>query len=302
MYLVHWRAPDWCLEATASILGSENVRARCHVIDNGATGGDDLAAALDPRAELISVPENLGYTGAANLALERAMSASPRPEFIVVAAHDVLVQPDTLAALADAARGDRKIGILGPILTAPAVEAGGWWRGWRAKATSSWDDSERFNERDWVSGTLLFMRPECIGEIGGFDVALGSYVEDVDLCLRARDAGWRVGVAPAARASGQGSASADVTLFVDINSVLVAVKRRGLLAAPPILGRYAYWAVRGVAAAAVPGRTSARRRASLAHARDHTRALGHLAHDWKRVRRIARAPRGGVPGFDVGSR
>jgi hypothetical protein len=146
-----------------------------------------------------------------------------------------------------------------------------------------------------VNGTLLLLRPECVLAIGGFDEALGSYVEDVELCLRARDAGWKVGVATAARAAGLGSASREVTVKVDVNSVLVAVKRRGLRAAVPIIGRYAYWTGRGVVAAALPGRDAARRRASLAHARDHARAIARIARTWPSLRGLAREPDAGVP-------
>jgi hypothetical protein len=297
VYLIHWRAPDWCVESAASVLESVGVCVRCHVIDNGATGGGELASRLDPRVIIETTPTNLGYTGAANVALAHAMKNEPRADFVVVAAHDLLVEPNTLRELSNVARADPSIGVLGPVLTAPARSAGGWWRGWRAKATSSFDESRAFNEREWVSGTLLFLLPECIRQIGGLDEALGSYVEDVDLCLRARDASWKVGIATGARASGIGSASEQVTMLVDVNSLLLAVKRRGLRACPGIVARYAYWVGRGVIASVLPGRTPERRRASLAHARDHARALGQIARSSRRIRLMAREPERGVPKF-----
>jgi GT2 family glycosyltransferase len=263
-------------------------------VDNGGSGGVALAQALDPRTDLVTTDENLGYTGAANRALERSLSEARRSEFVVIAAHDAHVEPGALAALSAAARTDEKIGIVGPILTAPALEAGGWWRGWRAIATKTWDASRAFEEREWVSGTLMLIRPECIEQIGGFDEALGSYVEDVDLCLRARDAGWKVGIAPEARVAGMGSASSNVTVSVDVNSLLLAVKRRGLRAVPPIVGRYAYWVLRGIAASLVPRRTRTRRRASLQHSIDHARAIGRIARGWRLVTRMARDPDAGV--------
>jgi GT2 family glycosyltransferase len=295
VYLLHWCAPEWCVRAVASVLESEDVRVRCFVIDNGASGGAALADALDPRVEVIPTPTNIGYTGAANVALARALGAQPRAEFVVIAAHDLQVRPDTFRELSTVTRADPSIGVIGPVLTAPARNAGGSWRGWRATATSSWDDSVPFVEREWVSGTMLFVRPDCIAEIGGLDEVLGSYVEDVDLCLRARDAGWRVGVATRARAAGLGSASKNVTVFVDVNSLLLAVKRRGLGASFGIVARYVYWIGRGVVAGAMPRRSRERRRASLVHARDHARALAQIARRWPDVRAIAREPGRGVP-------
>jgi len=298
VYLVHWCAPDWCVRAAASVLGSTGVRVRCFVIDNGVSGGAALEQALDPRVQVVATARNSGYTGGANMALARALGEQPPAEFVVIAAHDLQVRPDTLRELGEVARADPRIGILGPVLTAPATNAGGSWRGWRALPTSSWDDSLPFDEREWVSGTLLFLRPECVAQIGGLDEALGSYVEDVDLCLRARDAGWRVGVATAAFAGGLGSASAEVTVLVDVNSLLLAVKRRGLGACTGILARYVYWIGRGLVASAAPGRSRARRRASLVHSRDHARAIARLVHEWRRVRHIAHEPDAGVPRFD----
>jgi N-acetylglucosaminyl-diphospho-decaprenol L-rhamnosyltransferase len=299
VFLIHWRAPDWVAQSAATVLESTDLRLRCHVVDNGSTGGAELAARLDGRVEVIATAENLGYTGGANVALARALAERPKAEFIVIASHDVLVEPETLRELCTVARADSRIGIVGPVITAPARNAGGSWRGWRAQPTSSFDPAAPFNEREWASGTLLLFRPACVEQIGGFDELLGSYVEDVDICLRARDAGWRVGIATAARAAGIGSASKNVTLMVDVNSVLLAVKRRGLHASVGIVARYVYWIGRGVAASAMPGRTRERRRASLEHARDHARAIGRLAHDWRRVWQVARDPNGRVPTFRI---
>jgi GT2 family glycosyltransferase len=297
VYIVHWRAPEWCEAAAASMLESIGVRVRCHVIDNGASGGSALSTALDPRVEIITTGENLGYSGAHNQGLARALAEHERADFLVLAAHDALVDSRALELMCAAARADARIGIVGPVLTDPAVEGGGWWRGWRARATSSWNEDAVFEDRDWLSGTLLFVRPECVEEIGGFDERLGSYVEDVDFCLRARDAGWRVGLATRARAAGIGSASADVTFMVDVNSVFVAAKRRGSLYSVRILCRYAYWIARGAIAAFDPRRTRDRRRASIAHARDHGRAVSYLVSHWSRVRDFARNPDDGVANF-----
>jgi glycosyltransferase involved in cell wall biosynthesis len=276
------------------VLDSEHVRVRCFVVDNGGSGGERLKAALDPRVRVISTTTNLGYTGAGNVALEYALAAQPPAEFVVVAAHDVLLERDTLHALVTAARTDPRIGVLGPVLTAPAVQAGGWWRGWRANSVSVWDESRLVEDRDWVSGTLLFIRPDCALDVGGFDEALGSYVEDVDLCLRARDRGWRVGLATRARAAGVGSGSVDVTFMVDVNSVVLAVKRSGLRARRPILMRYVYWSVRGMAAACLPGRPPERRRSSVAHARDHARAILRILQNRGELRKVALNPDEGV--------
>jgi N-acetylglucosaminyl-diphospho-decaprenol L-rhamnosyltransferase len=44
----------------------------------------------------------------------------------------------------------------------------------------------------WVTGCCLLIRKECLQAIGGFDPRFFLYYEDVDLCRRARQAGWSV--------------------------------------------------------------------------------------------------------------
>lgn len=51
----------------------------------------------------------------------------------------------------------------------------------------------------WVTGGCLLVRRDCLQELGGLDESYFLYYEDVDLCLRARNAGWSVWYEPALR-------------------------------------------------------------------------------------------------------
>lgn len=45
---------------------------------------------------------------------------------------------------------------------------------------------------DWLSGCFLFLRRETWRQVGYFDTGFRKYFEDVDYCLRVRQAGWQV--------------------------------------------------------------------------------------------------------------
>jgi len=49
---------------------------------------------------------------------------------------------------------------------------------------------------DWVTGAFLMMRKEVFQKTGGFDKDYFMYVEEVDLCFRAKKLGWEVWYLP----------------------------------------------------------------------------------------------------------
>lgn len=285
--IVHWNAPSWCASSVDSMLKSIGVNVRCTIVDNASTHALD---GVPPNVETIHLAENLGYAGAANVGLGVASERGARSRYVAVAAHDALVEPECLRAMTDLLDSELTLGLVGPVLSAPSRSTGGVWRGWRARTLTELEDpGASVLERDWLSGTLIVGRHECFDQLGGFDARLGSYVEDVDICLRARDAGWRVGVLPAARARGQGSASSSVTVHVDVNSVFVAAKRNGLRIVPGIVMRYVFWMFRGTVAALWPRRSATRRQASWEHVLDHGRALRLLFGQPRRLWQFARS-------------
>ena len=54
-------------------------------------------------------------------------------------------------------------------------------------------------EVDWVSGAAMFLRRSALEGVGGFDEGYFMYVEDVDLCWRLKQAGFKVAYHPSFR-------------------------------------------------------------------------------------------------------
>ena len=95
------------------------------------------------------------------------------------------------------------------------------------------------------AGAALYRRGAVL-DVGGFDERFFLYLEDVDLGLRLRLAGWRCRYEPAvARHAGEGSAPADgptAWTWVERNTLLLAAKAFPLRWAPQVLYRQAGWA------------------------------------------------------------
>src|SRR5262249_11766220 len=60
---------------------------------------------------------------------------------------------------------------------------------------------------DWVCGSFLLMRRECLSQVGELDERFFIYDEDVDWCMRAQRAGWKVRFWPGASLVHLGAAS-----------------------------------------------------------------------------------------------
>jgi GT2 family glycosyltransferase len=200
VYVVHFGAPEWCAASVASIQASRWVRPFVTVIDNG---GAPLS--LPGEVTVVGTGGNRGYSGAANLALRAWLATGD--ELCVIGSHDVNVESDALARLVVAARRAPEFGVLGPAGLPPQ--------------SASDERDARVVDREWVSGTLLMLRRSCVEQVGPFDERFGSYVEDVDYCLRARAAGWRVGVAVSAHATHLGSANPRARAMTAANRLLL---------------------------------------------------------------------------------
>ncbi len=290
--VVHHGAPDWCRESVAAIEASVGVAADVYVVDNG--GHPALAASdLPPSATLVRPGENLGYSGGANAGLRRALAEHPASPWLAIACHDARPGETTLRTLVSVLEDDPTIGIVGPQLRGATNSTGGSWRLGRARNHLPRPDDAHLVERDWVSGCLLVVRRTCLLETGGLDERFGSYVEDVDLCLRARDAGWRVVCSNESFVSTAGSTSPERYRFAARNAMVLVAKRHGAPAAHVVSLRYLARGVRALMSGiAARHRTATRRQESRRWGRANIdAAVGSQTR--RLVRAVAADPHGG---------
>jgi GT2 family glycosyltransferase len=70
---------------------------------------------------------------------------------------------------------------------------------------------DRAEPAEWVSGASMILRRSMLDEIGLLDEGLYTYFDDIDLCLRARRAGWETWYVPESRVVHLEGASTGIT-------------------------------------------------------------------------------------------
>lgn len=277
-YVIHWKAPAWCIATVRSLSASVGPRVVVTVIDNTEEEQPEIEALASEGVRVVRTGRNLGYTGGANFALED-WRERPECSFALICCHDALLEPRALGMLLSVAVGHPEYGIIAPALISPFESSGGIWTGW-----GSWEEPlagvEGLVARDWVSGTCMLVRRECALDVGGFDEMFGSYVEDIDYCLRAGDVGWKVGVVTDARVASHGSASPDARAMIEANTVLLVRKRRGRLVALVAAGRLGALAARRAGGACAWWRSRDQRRSSEVDMALHVGALRRVGRAW----------------------
>lgn len=291
VYVIHWNAPELCAATVAAAMASRDLTLAVVVIDNSP--GVLEPETLDPTVEVVETMSNVGFAGAANMALAHCRAHHPTAERCVILAHDVTLDPSCLAALFDAMRQDPSVAVAGPRFGQSGEIAGGTWNGRRARWSildeADWNRATTI-DRDWMHGACLCIDSGWVDGHGGFESRLGSYVEDVELCLRVRKTGRRVVCVRTARAQQHARIAGDVTRVVDFNTMVVAAKHAGLrgLVAPVI--QVGWYVLRGLLISLAPWRAADRRRLSRTWARQHRRALADVHRNRELIAAVVADP------------
>jgi len=185
-----------CLDSLAAQT-APGVTLRLTLVDNGSTDGtvEAVERAL-PAVGIVPLQRNLGFAGAANIGIGRALDTGADWTWLVN--NDTLAMTGLLRELlAGAVRED--VGLVTPtirVLDRPELvwPSAGWRRRLTLAAfdTTASPPSPAPYDVDWATGCCLLVRAATWRRIGLLDDRYAFYFEDHDLCLRARAAGWRI--------------------------------------------------------------------------------------------------------------
>jgi N-acetylglucosaminyl-diphospho-decaprenol L-rhamnosyltransferase len=201
-------------EGSTSI-GGGPIAAEVFVVDNASTDRSaDMVAAEFPWAALIRSQRNGGFAFGNNQALGRC-----RGRAILLLNPDTLMLPGGIRALLERLAAHPEAGIVGPKLLRPdgsmhlacrrsfPTPAVAFYRlsGLSrlfprsprfGRYNLTYVDPDRAIEVDSVCGACMVVRRAVVEHVGGLDERFFMYGEDLDWCLRTRQAGWTVRYEP----------------------------------------------------------------------------------------------------------
>jgi N-acetylglucosaminyl-diphospho-decaprenol L-rhamnosyltransferase len=226
--ILNWNVADLlaaCLRSLPDACGAWWPRTEVIVVDNAST--DDSVAIVRagfPDVRLILLPANQGFTRGNNAGIGAATG-----DYILLLNPDTVAQRGSIAALCDYMGAHPEVGIAGPRLLNPDGTLQPSRRRFPTIATALVESTplQRFFQDsrilgrfymadqpedeeqyvDWVSGAALICRRETLAQVGPFDPGFFMFSEEVDLCRRATEAGWRVAYVPQARITHYGGGS-----------------------------------------------------------------------------------------------
>ena len=209
--IVNWNVKDLLERAVFSVLQNSPC-AECEIIvvDNASSDGSaDMIAAKFPQVKLIRSPQNVGFAAGNNLGFKEA-----RGEYLLCLNPDTEMHAGTLDFIIEAFEQDKDLGALGVKLlnsdgtlqlscksfpTAETILYNAFALDAlfpRSKVFGKYDmtwfkhDSEM--EVDQPMGAALALRRSVLEQVGVFDERYFMYFDEVDLCFRIKQAGWKI--------------------------------------------------------------------------------------------------------------
>ena len=218
------------------------------VVDNASP--DDSAGLVEhsfPWVTLLRLPSNLGFAGGVNRGLRVAQGA-----YFALVNPDAVVPPGTLEGLLGYLEEHPEVGLVGPRIVRPSgrvectasyrptfhhevINALGlfvlrrWVPAWRSNVLL--DLPAAPVAVDVVTGCFMVFPRRVLEVVGEFDEQFFMYVEDVDWCVRVRQAGFEVHYVPTwsvLHERSHGGANASLTLMDGAGNVELYFRKHGV--------------------------------------------------------------------------
>jgi GT2 family glycosyltransferase len=204
--VLNWNGLHNTMECLESLTKLDYPNYKVLVVDNGSTdGSQEIILRRHSEIILIENKENLGYAKGNNTGIKFALKNNA--DYVWLLNNDTVVDPHALVSMIIVAEKDPKIGIIGSKIyyfgeSKKIWFAGAqidWWKGISKHIGMNEIDVGKYNyvkEVDRVIGCSMLVKKEVCKQVGLFDENYFIYVEEVDLCVRARKYGFKCLIVP----------------------------------------------------------------------------------------------------------
>jgi N-acetylglucosaminyl-diphospho-decaprenol L-rhamnosyltransferase len=239
--IVNYRSAQLTLGALAALARERDQGAlaiHAVVVENASGDEEVLAREIAQRfsdfAELAVSPINGGFGAGNNFGLTTALAAGRRPRYVYFLNPDTEVRPGAVAELVRFLEAHPRAGIAGgsfehsdgsawpiafrfpsPLSELESGAAFGPVSKLLKGHTIARDMGSTPELVDWISGAAMLFRMATLEDTGGFDERFFLYFEEIDLCVRARRAGWECWYVPESRVMHIRGQSTGVTTLDD---------------------------------------------------------------------------------------
>ena len=196
--VLNWNRPRDTIECISSLRELEYPAYRILIVDNGST--DDSVEQFRglPDVNLLTNEVNLGFAEGNNRGIDYALRRDA--DYILLLNNDTTVSSTLLDEMVYVAESDRHIGIVGPIIYYTERPDVVWFAGMHfryglyvvRRGLHLKPPLSPIEQVDFASGCGMLVRRAMFERVGLFDPRFFMYYEDLDLCIRASKAGYRI--------------------------------------------------------------------------------------------------------------
>jgi GT2 family glycosyltransferase len=207
--ILNWNGQHYLQKFLPSVLQSAYPNIEIIVGDNASTDGSvSFLRNAFPQVRIIENDQNLGFAGGYNKVLK-----SVEADYFVLLNSDVEVTPGWIEPVINLMESDKNIAAAQPKLLAYnnkskfeyAGAAGGYLDKFgyafckgRIFDTCEEDKGQydQTSEIFWASGAAFFIKKNCWLESGGLDEDFFAHMEEIDLCWRLKNKGYKIMYCP----------------------------------------------------------------------------------------------------------
>lgn len=225
--VVSWNTKDLLRKCLSSVEKFAPEGCEVLVVDNGSgDGSSEMVKKNFPKVKLIENKENLGFARANNQAAREA-----KGEYLLILNSDTKVTRGAIGELLDCCK---EVSACGPKLINPngTTQHFGFYRRlpslvqallfytdlYRVSIKSKFltrrfyetDLDNKAKEVEQIPGAALMICTKVFKKLGGFDEGYPFWLEDVDLCFKLRQGGYKMSYCPEARVIHIGGASVEL--------------------------------------------------------------------------------------------